>query len=76
MTKVFTLHQRNKGNRKGRGKKRELESPNLTDKQRLKLDEVSPHKEHSDSIQKVQKAAKVTKSPFLSTDMAQSTDVP
>ena len=64
--------------RKKRSRDTELESPNLTDKQRFKLDETSPFKEQLkqiDSIKKVLNSGLVTNSPFLSTDM-DSTDVP
>ena len=72
---VYTTPKEQREQERKRVRISEEESPNPADKQRLKFEEESPLKEHSDSIQKVQKAAKVTTSPFLSTDMAQSTDV-
>ena len=61
---VYTTpkEQREQGREKKRGRVSEVESPNPTEKQRLKFEEESRQKEHSDSIQKVQRAAKVTKS--------------
>ena len=75
---VYTTpkEQREQGRDKKRGRVSEVESPNPTEKQKLKFEEDSPQKEHSDSIQKVQRAAIVTKSPFLDTNMGNSTDVP
>ena len=66
--------------RKKRSRDTEIESPNLTEKQRVKLDETSPFKiqlKQIDSIKKVLHSGLVTNSPFLNTDMgSNSTDVP
>ena len=74
---VYTTpkEKREQGRDKKRGRVSEIESPNPTEKQKLKFEEDSPLKDHSDSIQKVQRAAIVTTSPFLATNMGNSTDV-
>ena len=61
---------------KKRKKGSEIESPNPGDKQKPKYDEDTPPKVQSVSVQKVQQAAIVTSSPFLSANMETSTDVP
>ena len=61
---------------KKRKKGSETDSPNPGDKQKPKFDEETPPKVQSASVQKVQQAAIVTSSPFLSTNMGSSTDVP
>ena len=75
-TSVYSTPKEKREVEKKRKKGSEVESPNPGDKQKLKYDEETPPKVQSASVQKVQQAAIVTSSPFLSINMGNSTDVP
>ena len=73
---VYSTPKEKRDVEKKRKKGSEVESPNPGEKQKLKFEEETPPKVQSASIQKVQQAAIVTSSPFLSINMGNSTDVP